>query len=578
MTATPRPRESDDADEIRLPVGEVLLLAAPGCGKTERLAQHAAEMVRTGEVRQPHQILALTFAKRARTNLDSRIRTHLGPVAARRHVDVVTFHSFAHRLFRNHGTTIGGNPLLLAPQDGWLKELCRTTARVHGVKVDVLTAALVAAKRALITDEEVHARLGACGLPAAMAYQERLDAEGRLDFDDILRYGVRLLALPAVLDLYRARYTAVLVDEAQDLNPLQYLMVHELGRGKIVFGGDQAQGIFRFAGADPDWVFAQIRARNPTVVRLDCSHRSSPAVLRAVSSLATELGGQPLECAEPDKWQGRGRVAILRSPDVYAEANAVINQVQTWLAEDPMASIGVMARAGTRRAYVDQAVRTAGIAAEIWDDPMYSARVVELLRTHAPAAIAAADTDESRIDELQRRCHEAVDPDDLDLRDDITSACVALHERTDETPLTDSLAAIRVAGDPDLPTGAGLHLLSGHSGKGQQFTKVIIVGLEEGFMPHYAAIKSNDPNQIRDELAVLHVMASRAREDLLVTVAADVPNWRGEPLRRDPSRWLPLIEAVTTDPHQDEQSGTAIKILHREPGQVRSLLGSLHCA
>jgi len=77
-------------------------------------------------------------------------------------------------------------------------------------------------------------------------------------------------------------------------------------------------------------------------------------------------------------------------------------------------------------------------------------------------------------------------------------------------------------------------------------------------MPHYAAMKSGDPDQIRDELAVLHVMASRAREDLLVTVAAVVPNWGGEPRRRDPSRWLPLIEAVSTNPHQDEQSGVAL--------------------
>src|SRR4030095_6325662 len=105
------------------------------------------------------------------------------------------------------------------------------------------------------------------------------------------------------------------------------------------------------------------------------------------------------------------------------------------------------------------------------------------------------------------------------------------------TYLTDALAAIRVAGDPELPAGAGLHLLSGHSGKGQQFTKVIIVGLEEAFMPHYAAMTSGDPDQIRDELAVLHVMASRAQEDLVVTVTSSVPDWRGEPRRRDPSRW-----------------------------------------
>ncbi|WP_018635466.1 DEAD/DEAH box helicase [Parafrankia elaeagni] len=264
-----------------------------------------------------------------------------------------------------------------------------------------------------------------------------------------------------------------------------------------------------------------------------------------VGALATELGAGPLESANPARWTGRGRVEVLRSPNIQAEATAVVRLIQEWLTQDPMPSVGVMARTAARRAYVDDAVRAARVEAEVWDDPISTARVVDLLRTHAPGAIATADNDASRLDELHRRCRDALDPDDVEARDEVISACVALRERAAAMPLADALAGIRVSGDPDEPTSPGLHLLNGHLGKGQQFTKVIIIGLEEDFIPHFAAIKSNDPAEIHDELAVLHVMASRAEEDLIFTVADSVPTRSGYPRRRTPSRWLNSILQAT---------------------------------
>ncbi|WP_018504415.1 UvrD-helicase domain-containing protein [Parafrankia discariae] len=543
----PTSRQANASEVDQLPAGDVLLLSAPGCGKTERLARHAAALVRSGDVADPQKILAVTFSIRARSNLATRIRTQLGPRAARRHVEIATFHGFAHRLFRNHGRAVGVDPLLLvAPQRGWVEQLRSEVAREYRVLRNDLDSILTAVKRDVISDEEMRKRLVRSGSPAAVAYQERLDGASRIDFDDLLRYGTRLLAVPAVRELYQARFATVLVDEVQDLGRLHYILIADLGTGRTVFAGDHAQGIYRFAGAEPDWVFAQVHARNPAIVPLGHSHRSSPPVLRVVGALATELGGGPLESADPARWAGRGHVEVLRFRNVQSEAAAVVRLVQEWLAQDPTPCVGVMARTAARRAYIDDAVRAASIAAEVWDDPISTARVVDLLHAHASGAIAAADNDASRIDELHRRCQAALDPDDIEARDDVTSACVSLRERTAVVSLVDALDGIRVASDPDEPTSPGLHLLNGHLGKGQQFTKVIIVGLEEDFIPHFAAIKKNDPAEIRDELAVLHVMASRAEEELIFTVTENVPTRNGYPRLRQPSRWFNSILQATT--------------------------------
>ncbi|MER7283818.1 UvrD-helicase domain-containing protein [Dactylosporangium sp. NPDC000244] len=69
-------------------------------------------------------------------------------------------------------------------------------------------------------------------------------AESFGDFGDSVAEveGVGGQEMPDLMGSYRARYAAVIVDEAQDLTPLQYVMLHELGRGRTIFGGDQAQG------------------------------------------------------------------------------------------------------------------------------------------------------------------------------------------------------------------------------------------------------------------------------------------------------------------------------------------------
>ena len=83
----------------------LLIVAPPGCGKTEVLAHRAAHQI--GLLKPNQRVLALTFTKRARANLEERLRSVLGQAQARRQVVVRNFHGFATQVVLAHGRTIG---------------------------------------------------------------------------------------------------------------------------------------------------------------------------------------------------------------------------------------------------------------------------------------------------------------------------------------------------------------------------------------------------------------------------------------------------------------------------------------
>ena len=525
-------------------IAPALLLAPPGCGKTEDLARWTASVVERGLVVHPQRVLGLTFSNKAKANLRARLNVTLGP-RWHRHAAVTNFHGLAFRIYQHHASAIGRTPLEIAPQRGWLRKLTNQVVNATGCDRDELAAVLRAAKCGAYEDEQVLVRLSESGLDAALVYEEALRAQSRVDFNDMIRLGHLAIAHPGVCELYRASFAAVIVDEVQDLSVGQLELSRAIGRGRTVYAGDTAQGIYGFAGAEPNRVLQEIRTESPAEYRLVASYRSSPPVLRCVSAVAQALGGDAVTSAVPDQWHDRGSVCVLRTLDVRAEASEVVALAMRWAEADPTASIAVIARTGPRRRAVDIAARAAGIHAEIWDLPSHRPLVAGLLSRHVGIALASCAVGDDPIDELYNRCLVDIDEADLDALDELQEAVEAIQELCDEGhELADVVAGIRVSSDLDSPVGPGLHLLNGHVAKGQQFDHVVVLGLEEAILPHYGAMvaeRNGDVMAIAEELAVLHVMLSRARQDLVVTVADAVPNWKGQDQSREQSRFLPLV-------------------------------------
>ena len=126
-------------------------------------------------------------------------------------------------------------------------------------------------------------------------YERRKEAEGLIDFEDLLELAVRLFEENAqVRDTFRAQYRAFTVDEYQDVNLLQQqLLEHWLGDGDdLCVVGDDYQSIYAFTGAGPEHLL-DVPRRYPhaLVVRLEENYRSTPQVLELANRLVPKLGG-----------------------------------------------------------------------------------------------------------------------------------------------------------------------------------------------------------------------------------------------------------------------------------------------
>ena len=111
---------------------------------------------------------------------------------------------------------------------------------------------------------------------------------------------------------------------------------------------------------------------------------------------------------------------------------------------------------------------------------------------------------------------------------------------------------IQIGDNDSLITRAGVHLLTGHAGKGQQFDWMVVIGLEEDYLPSYQAIQTGDNSAMMGEEArTLAVMLSRARHGVLVTSSDIVPDDYDSKRRKQQSRFLAnLLPVVKRDRQQ----------------------------
>ena len=333
----------DDQGEAVRAAGPVAVIAGPGSGKTRTLTRRIAWLVRERSC-PPERIAAVTFTQRAAREMGDRLAELLGEQAGA--VRVGTFHRLA--IEWTAGLT-GDEPPLVVDE-----------AESLGLLRDVLARLRPAGARARDVRDRI-SRWKADGLrpgdlageplaAAYAAYQERLEACGARDYDDLLLDLLELLRDEAVCRRAAAEQDHLLVDEFQDVNAVQYELVRRLagsGEGLFVIG-DPDQAIYGFRGADPGF-FARLGQDFPDLRahRLDRNYRSVPGVVAA--SRAVIAGGSPPAGVSDDGAAsravigGHGRPApgsdggatppgpcirIVEAASEQAEAIAVVRAVQ----------------------------------------------------------------------------------------------------------------------------------------------------------------------------------------------------------------------------------------------------------
>lgn len=228
------------------PRGPVLCVAPAGSGKTTTLVARVAWLVATGV--DPANITVLAFNRRAAEELSERLSTALEPLGMSSGVRVRTFHALGLEVLREAGRSV--EPLV--DRDTELRHLFPDRGPAERTALDLAFSRLKLDLR--VSAEEV-ARDPERG-PMAQAfveYEEALRARGGLDFDDLVARALRLLEDDeAELARWRARCSALLVDEAQDLDRSQLSVALLLAApaNDVFLVGDDDQTIYGWRLAD----------------------------------------------------------------------------------------------------------------------------------------------------------------------------------------------------------------------------------------------------------------------------------------------------------------------------------------
>ena len=293
--------------------GPVLIVAGAGSGKTRVLTSRVAYMLASGV--DPSRILALTFTKKAATEMKERIELMVGGKAARR-VVMGTFHAIFVRFLREWASQLGypSQFTIYDTSDSTsaiktcIKELGLDAAvykpkevlsRISGAKNNLVTADRYATRQDLL-QADLRARKGRiCDL--YKMYQSKMKDAGVMDFDDILvNMNILLRDCPEALHSLASRFSYIMVDEYQDTNFAQYNIIRKLTflHHNICVVGDDSQSIYAFRGARVQNI---INFKNDfpecRIVRLEKNYRSTRVIVNAANSVIEHNANRiPKQC------------------------------------------------------------------------------------------------------------------------------------------------------------------------------------------------------------------------------------------------------------------------------------------
>jgi DNA helicase-2/ATP-dependent DNA helicase PcrA len=319
--------------------GPVLVVAAPGSGKTTVLTNRVAHMLQCGIA--PENLMAVTFTKKAATEMQERIAKKVGNKAVAERITIGTFHSICLKLLDGHYKLLGyptekqPHLVMFATQRAIFDVLVREN-HMEDVRFDDLAAFISRAKSMLVFPAAIKRQSVD---PAEVryahlygSYQKKLEKQNLIDFDDQLCLAVRLLAeQPDIAAQVRARYTHVLVDEYQDTNRAQYELLRLLSqpRNNLFAVGDDAQGIYGFRAADLNNILNFKRDYPGTQeILLETNYRSTPQVVALANNLIAFNSGQIGKTIRAHNPGNPQSVLTVQFPDNFIEADQSAERIK----------------------------------------------------------------------------------------------------------------------------------------------------------------------------------------------------------------------------------------------------------
>jgi DNA helicase-2/ATP-dependent DNA helicase PcrA len=536
----------------------LMVVAAPGSGKTRMLTEAIRQRVTTGEVH-GSQMLAVTFTRMAAQEMRERLNGL--PVT------VGTFHSICYDLICARWREFGGNDCWHIPftsgdiaifdrgaQRKLVKDVLQRSQRGRRVSQGQFIAALDARARGDTVQSGAMSRLIA-------RYEFALSESNAVDYSTIPILGLRL-----VEHGHAPKWTDVFVDEAQDLDPLQHRFFDALKAERILYVGDPDQLIYGWRNASVGLMELRMRTRSVERRVLELNYRSATPIVKAADHLIAhnserlrtdpmrhlERDGVVVEIQEQDfiefiRAMKDERIGVLsRTHHILAGASYALHQ-----AEIDHTLVGkrerVLDDSGVKLVIAYLVARDLPENTQMAEAVLLAEgyTTIEVEKMRADAAVSGEPLIEvalRRSDELFALYTE-MDGESLLMRlttvllrvaerhpDAVSPAHgTALHELVSQFTRWERRSAMRTGGrflawlnlrdgQDEIDMDSRIQLMTMHAAKGLEFPTVFIVGLRADQMPHY---RSQKEGTIEEERRLMYVAMTRAENQLVLVVPSD---------------------------------------------------------
>lgn len=520
MTDLHRHLNPEQKKVIATTTGVVLVVSGPGTGKTTTIQHYIAELIHQRQI-DPAEILAVTFTNKAAGEMKKRVAKMAGQPP-----EIATIHSFAAGVLRKYppqgysrGFQIADDPtqFMLAAQ---LVKRLGIEAHPRFV-LEKMTLARNLREKKILTDE---------GLDQFyQLYMKELMTRGLMDYDGLLTWCVHVFENNlSAREFYQDHYQHVLVDEFQDVSPIQYLLIWYLVAKKrnLLAVGDFDQSIYKFRGADVN-IMLNLAKDFPEAVTLflERNYRSTPSVIKAANYLIKNNHNRrdkALWTRNPEGIPPR----VLSYADDRQEAEGIAAMIMSAVDKGrPYSDFAILYRVHTLSRVFEEVFANRQIPYQIIGGSGFFQR--SEIKYFLPYFQAAAEepAPETKLEAIYERIlretgylsqlkkdKSSVGEKRLESVEELRSLLTYFDQQGKTA--AEFLAFVQST-HPDNAAADTVKMMTVHGAKGLEFPVVFVVGAEKGMFPYYG--NSDSPEDIEEERRLFYVAITRPQRTLYLT-------------------------------------------------------------
>ena len=379
----------EQLNAVKSTKGEVLVLAGAGSGKTRVLTSRIAYLIQNYVP--SRKILAVTFTNKAAKEMRERLTSMLGEQAVKA-MWVGTFHSICGRILRQdvdnytfkNQKKLDRNFTIYDEQDA-LNVIKQSLKKLNlddkKYQPKVIKAHISNAKNKMMDayTYSIYARDFVTQKIASVfeLYEENLNKNNAIDFDDMLMLTVNLLKqCPEVRQKYYEKFSHILIDEFQDTNLAQYELVKLLFTGgledyereqrSLCVVGDIDQSIYSWRGADYRILLNfQKDFNNAEMIKLEQNYRSTENILKCANSIIENNKERVDKILRSTKGSGE-KIVLYEAQDEADEADFIAAKIKQLANGINYNQCAVLYRTNAQSRSIEDALMSASIPYKIY--------------------------------------------------------------------------------------------------------------------------------------------------------------------------------------------------------------------